>query len=83
MKTDDTAHMGIFASDTRPPFPIFGVGPGDEASDQLHVKANLLNQKDTESSWGEPERVANCIWNAHTDMQLFVQLAYYGYTGMG
>ena len=39
--------------------------------------------KDAESSWGEPERVANCIWNTHTDMQLFVQADYYGYTGMG
>ena len=40
-------------------------------------------QKDAESSWGEPESVADCIWDAHTDMQLFVQLDNYGYTGMG
>ena len=33
-----------------------------------------------ESSWGNPERVADCIWDAHTDMQLFIQLDYYGYT---
>ena len=26
MKTADTAHTGIFASNTRPPFPIFGWG---------------------------------------------------------
>ena len=31
MKTGDTAHMGIFASVTRPFSPIFGVVPGDEA----------------------------------------------------
>ena len=29
--------------------------------------------------WG----VADCIWDAHTNMQLFVQPDYYGYTGMG
>ena len=48
-------------------------------------------QKDAESSWGEPERVAaqiiymvaDCTWDVHTDMQLFVQPDYYGYTGMG
>ena len=33
------------------------------------------------SSWGEPERVANCIWNTHTDMQLFVKPDYNGDTG--
>ena len=33
-------------------------------------------QEDAESSWGEPERVADCIWDAHTDMQLFVQPDY-------
>ena len=32
----------------------------------------------SESSWGEPEWVANCIWNAYTGMQLFVQLDHYG-----
>ena len=30
MKTADTAHTGIFASNTRP-FPDFWVGPGNEA----------------------------------------------------
>ena len=51
---------------------------------QFNQMAEHTNyQKDAESSWGEPERVANCIWNAHTDMQLFVQPNYYGYTGMG
>ena len=39
--------------------------------------------EDGESSWGEPEQVANCILNAHTGMQLFVQPEYYGYKGMG
>ena len=29
-----------------------------QAESKLHV---------LELSWGEPERVANCIWNAHTD----------------
>ena len=32
MKTADTAHTAIFASDTRP-LPDFWVGPGDEAND--------------------------------------------------
>ena len=30
-KTADTAHTGIFASDTRPLSRFFGVGPGDKA----------------------------------------------------
>ena len=38
----------------------------------------------TRSSWGEPEWVAKCIWNVHTDMhEIFVQPDYYGYTGHG
>ena len=35
------------------------------------------------NTWAKPERVADYIWKAHTDMQLFVQPDYYGYTGMG
>ena len=54
-----------------------------QVSGGLVVKS-LDYLKDVESSWGEPERVPDCIWNAHTDMmQLFVQPDYYGYTGMG
>ena len=30
---------------------------------------------------GEPERVANCIWNAHID--IIAQPDYYGYNSMG
>ena len=38
-KTADTAHMRIFASDTRPYFPDFWVRPGDEASHKLLLVA--------------------------------------------
>ena len=41
-----------------------------QAESKLHV---------LELSWGEPERVANCIWNAHTDMQLFELLWLHGH----
>ena len=37
-KTTDTAHTGIFASDTRP-FPNFWVGPGDETAIPVVVVA--------------------------------------------
>ena len=38
--------------------------------------ANKLERSDAESYWGEPEQIADCIWDAHTDMQLFVQPDY-------
>ena len=37
---------------------------------------NQLNSnyyKDAELSCGKPEQVADCIWDAYTDIQLFVQ----------
>ena len=37
IKTADKAHAGIFASDTRGPFPGFWVGPGDEANPQVYL----------------------------------------------
>ena len=47
------------------------------------MHGDLLLLEDAESSWGEPERVADCIWDTYTDLQLFIQPDYCGYTGTG